>query len=76
MNNKELVGIIVGAVLLLGMLSWMFTAPYLGNEGLARTPGVIIGGTPTPAPDAFSTLTPHPPFPLMLKARGGPGLGE
>ncbi|NKB35220.1 MAG: hypothetical protein GKR91_19145 [Pseudomonadales bacterium] len=72
MNNKELVGIIVGAVLLLGMLSWMFTAPYLGNEGLARTPGVIIGGTPTPAPDDFSTLTPPPPFPLMMKLSGFP----
>ena len=72
MNKRELTGILIGAVLLAGVLSWMFTAPYLGNEGLARTPGVILGGTATPAPDDFTPLNESVPLPLLMKQSGFP----
>ena len=72
MNNKEKIGFLVGVAFLFGIFSWMFTAPYLGNEGLARTPGIIIGGTASPAPEDFTALTPAPPFPLMMKQAGFP----
>ena len=62
----------IGAVLLAGVLSWMFTAPYLGNTGLARTPGVILGGTPTPALDDFTPLNASFPGPLLMKQSGFP----
>ncbi len=72
MRTKELLAILGGTAVLLGLFSWMLTAPYLGNEGLARTPGVIIGGTLTPAPEDYTTLNPPPPFPLMMKLQGFP----
>ncbi len=57
MNGKlKIAGIATGVVLLIGVTSWVYTAPYAGNEGLQRTPGVIIGGTDTPAPNDFSTV--------------------
>jgi hypothetical protein len=58
-------------VLLLGVGGWVFTAPYLGNTGLSRTPGVIIGGTDTPAPSDFTPLN-DVPGPLMMKMAGFP----
>ena len=48
--------IVTGAVLVIGVAGWVFTAPYVGNTGLSRTPGVILGGTITPAPSDFSTV--------------------
>ena len=72
MNKREMAGIMIAAVLLVGVLSWMFTAPYLGNEGLARTPGVIIGGTPTPAPADFTPLYESVRGPLLMKQSGFP----
>ncbi len=48
--------ITTGVLLLIGVGAWVFTAPYAGNQGLQRTPGVIIGGTDTPAPNDFSTV--------------------
>ena len=72
MNKRELVGILSGAVLLVGGLSWMFTAPYLGNTGLARTPGVILGGTATPVPDDFTPLNESVRLPLLMKQSGFP----
>ena len=57
MNGKlKIVGIVTGVVLLIGVTAGVFTAPYAGNTGLSRTPGVIIGGTDTPAPNDFSTV--------------------
>ena len=59
MNGKvKIAGIVTGVVLLVGVPSWVYTAPYAGNQGLQRTacPGVIIGGTDTPAPNDFSTV--------------------
>lgn len=54
MKRKQAIG--VGAVLVAGILGWIFTAPYPGNTGLSRTPGVIIGGTPSEAPESFVAL--------------------
>lgn len=64
---------VAGVVLVVGVLSWMFTAPYLGNTGLARTPGVLIGGTETPAPSDFTSLN-EVPGPMMMKQAGFPPL--
>ena len=72
MNTRQQAGTLIGTVLLAGMLSWLFTAPYLGNTGLARTPGVILGGTPTPALDDFTPLNASFPGPLLMKQSGFP----
>ena len=61
----------------------MYTAPYAGNEGLQRTPGVRIGGTDVHAPADFSTvndvgvnlvmkLAGFPPFAVYLSYVGTP----
>ena len=84
MNGKlKIVGIVTGVVLLIGVTAWVFTAPYAGNTGLSRTPGVIIGGTDTPAPNDFSTVNDvgatllmkqggFPPFVINLSYVGTP----
>jgi len=66
-------GIATGVALLVGVLSWMFTAPYLSNQGLSRMPGVIIGGTATPAPNDFTPLNDNR-GPLIMKQSGFPPL--
>ncbi len=78
----KIVMIVVGVVLLIGGASWAYTAPYVGNQGLSRTPGVIIGGTDTPAPTDFSTvddgglllmkMAGFPPFVIYLSYAGTP----
>jgi len=73
MSKRKTVGIATGVVLIVGVLSWMFTAPYLSNEGLGRTPGIIIGGTPTPALDDFTPLNDYR-GPLLMKQSGFPPL--
>ena len=84
MNGKlKIAGIVTGVVLLIGVPSWVYTAPYAGNQGLQRTPGVIIGGTDTPAPNDFSTVNDvgtnllmkqggFPPFVIYLSYVGTP----
>ena len=84
MNGKrKIAGIAMGVVLLIGVPSWVYTAPYAGNQGLQRTPGVIIGGTDTPAPNDFSTVNDvgtnllmkqggFPPFVIYLSYVGTP----
>ena len=83
MDNLGIAGIAIGVVLLVGVTGWVFTAPYLGNEGLARTPGVIIGGTDTLAPTDFTAhndaegplimkLSGFPPFVVYLSYAGTP----
>ena len=62
---------IVGLVFLIGVAIWMYTAPYSGNQGLQRTPGVIIGGTDTPPPNSFSTVNDVGPN-LLMKQGGFP----
>ncbi|HIF23588.1 MAG TPA: hypothetical protein EYQ27_17190, partial [Gemmatimonadetes bacterium] len=71
MNNRTIGGIVVGVVLLLGLTGWASTAPYLSNQGLGRTPGVIIGGTDTPAPSDFTSLN-GGRGPLIMKMAGFP----
>ena len=71
MKRQGIAGIATGVVLLVGVASWVFTAPYLGNTGLARTPGVIIGGTVTPAPSDFTPLN-DVQGPLIMKLSGFP----
>jgi hypothetical protein len=56
MNKPNIAGIAIGVILLVGIIGWVATAPYAGNTGLQRAPGVILGGTPTPAPNNFSAL--------------------
>ena len=84
MNGKlKIAGISTGVVLLIGVTSWVYTAPYAGNQGLQRTPGVRIGGTETPAPTDFSALNDvgtnllmkqggFPPFVIHLSYVGTP----
>ena len=72
MEKRALVGTVVGAVLLVGIAAWVFTAPYLGNEGLARTPGVIIGGVDTAAPSDFTPLNDAHQGPMVMKMAGFP----
>ena len=52
----KIVMIVTVVVLVVGVAGWVYTAPYVGNPGLSRTPGVILGGTDTPAPTDFSTV--------------------
>jgi len=68
----KIVVITTGVLLLVGVAAWASTAPYPGNEGLSRTPGVIIGGTDTPAPSDFSTV--NDVGNLMMKQGGFPPL--
>ena len=74
MNNKKAVGLSIGVLVVAGILGWMFTAPYLSNEGLGRTPGIIIGGTPTEPPSDFTPLNDQFRGPLMMKQAGFPSL--
>ena len=41
-GTREIAGIIAGAVLVTAGLGYVYTAPYPGNTGLQRTPGVRI----------------------------------
>ena len=79
----KIVVIVTGVLLLIGVAGWVFTAPYPGNQGLQRTPGVRIGGTDTPAPSDFSTVNDvggnllmkqsgFPPFVIYLSYVGTP----
>ena len=84
MNGKlKIAGIATGVVLLIGATTYVYTAPYAGNQGLQRTPGVRIGGTDTPAPNDFSTVNDvgatllmkqggFPPFVIYLSYVGTP----
>ena len=63
---------IIGMVIVAGILGWVVTAPYLGNTGLARTPGIILGGTITDAPSDFSPLNESVRGPMLMKQSGFP----
>lgn len=73
MSKRMTAGVATLVVLIAGILSWVFTAPYLGNQGLSRTPGIIIGGTATPAPSDFTPLN-DIAGPLLMKQSGFPSL--
>ena len=78
----KIVMIVMGFVLVIGVAGWVYTAPYVGNQGLSRTPGVILGGTDTPHPSDFSTvddgglllmkMAGFPPFVVYLSYAGTP----
>ena len=82
MSKLKIAGIATGGILLIGVIGWVSTAPYVGNQGLSRTPGVILGGTPTPAPSDLSTvgergtllmkLVGFPPMVIYLNYAGTP----
>ena len=42
MSKPKIAGMVVGLVLLVAVVGWVSTAPYLSNSGLGRTPGVMI----------------------------------
>jgi hypothetical protein len=72
----------VVGVLMIAVLAWAYTAPYAGNQGLSRTPGIIIGGTDTPPVSDWSTvdvggnlimkMVGFPPFVVYLSYAGTP----
>ena len=72
MSKGKTTGIATAVVLVAGVLGWMFTAPYLGNTGLSRTPGIILGGTPTPAPADFAPLHDTHQGPILMKLASFP----
>lgn len=72
MSIGKIASTIAGSVLTAGTIGWVSTAPYLSNEGLGRTPGVIIGGTPTAPPSDFTPLNDLHRGPLMMKQAGFP----
>jgi len=70
-GNLNIPIIAATVVLLIGALSYVYTAPYPGNTGLSRTPGVRIGGTDTAPPRDFSSLN-EVGGNLMMKLAGFP----
>ncbi len=72
MTKGQIASILVGALLIAGLFGWVTTAPYLSNQGLGRTPGLIIGGELTPAPDSFTGLNDSVQGPMMMKQAGFP----
>lgn len=71
MSTKSKIGIGVASVLVVVVAAWIFTAPYPGNSGWQRTPGVIIGGKLTPAPADFTPLN-DVPGNVIMKLAGFP----
>ena len=74
MNATSTRGVTVGIFIIIGLFAWVATAPYLSNQGLGRTPGLLIGGTLTDAPDDFTPLNDSVPGPLFMKQAGFPPL--
>ena len=76
MSNGKIAWTTVGVVLVAGVIGWISTAPYLSNEGLGRTPGVIMGGTLIEPPSDFTPLNDLHRGPLMMKQAGFPPPGH
>ena len=83
LRKQRIIIIATFLVFLVGVVSYVYTAPYAGNAGLSRMPGVRIGGTLTPAPEDFSSfndvgtnlimkLDGFPPFVVYLAYMGTP----
>ncbi len=70
-GKGRITALVTSGVVVLGILAWVFTAPYPGNTGWQRTPGVILGGTPTPPPADFTPLN-EPRRNLKMKLAGFP----
>lgn len=73
MSKRSIAGLSALIAITAGLLGWIFTAPYLSNQGLGRTPGIIIGGELTPPPADFTAHN-NIPGPLMMKQAGFPPL--
>ncbi len=71
MSTGQKAGIALGVLIMLVLLGWVFTAPYLSNQGLGRTPGLVIGGELTSAPGDFQIHNDYQ-GPLMFKQEGFP----
>lgn len=81
-GKGSIAAIATAGVLMVAILGWVYTAPYAGNEGLSRTPGVIIGGTDTAPPSDWTTvdvggnlimkMAGFPPFVVYLSYAGTP----
>lgn len=69
MGNPKVIGVV--AALIVAVLAWVFTAPYPGNTGWQRMPGVLIGGMETPPPSDFTPLN-DVPGPAKMKFVGFP----
>ncbi len=74
MSKVKIAGIGAGVVVVGVILFWMFTAPYLPNYGIYRTPGILIGGTPTDAPADFTPLNGQHSGPILMQQAGFPPL--
>ena len=72
MNKTSKLGVGVGLVIIIGLFAWVSTAPYLSNQGLGRTPGLLIGGSLMDAPSDFTPLNGSVPGPLFMKQAGFP----
>ena len=72
MNKYEIAGVSAGVLILAALFGWIFTAPYLSNQGLGRMPGLIIGGTLTEAPEDFTSLNETVQGPMLMKQSGFP----
>ncbi|MGE4630236.1 MAG: hypothetical protein AAEC86_07325 [Pseudohongiellaceae bacterium] len=72
MGKRKAAGILAGVIIFGALLAWVSTAPYLSNQGLGRTPGIIIGGTPTEAPGDFTPLNESIRGPMFMKQSGFP----
>ena len=72
MNKAKIAGISAGVILIVAVLGWVSTAPYLSNQGLGRMPGVFIGGESTEPLEDFSVLNGQIQGPLMMKLEGFP----
>ena len=72
MSKLKIAGVAAGLLLLVVVVGWASTAPYLSNQGLGRTPGIFIGGTLTPPLDDFSPLNDSVHGPMMFKLAGFP----
>jgi len=72
MSKGKIAGIAAAVVIVGGILAWMFTAPYLPNTGLYRTPGILIGGTLTEPPADFTPLNAQHSGPMKMKQSGFP----
>ncbi len=56
LEKRRIALIVTVVVVLVGIVTYVYTAPYAGNSGLSRMPGVRIGGTLSPPPEDFSSL--------------------
>ncbi len=74
MSKGKIASIASGVVVVGVILFWLFTAPYLPNYGIYRTPGILIGGTATNPPADFTPLNGQHQGPLLMQQAGFPPL--